>query len=105
MTNRSILSMILLTIVTLGIYMIYWTVSFQSELKQKTNEGFGGLAHLILIFATFGIYYAYWQYAAGIRIKKLGGQDYSVLYLVLFFVGFAWLNPYLMQNEVNKLKK
>ncbi|MDR3012286.1 MAG: DUF4234 domain-containing protein [Chitinispirillales bacterium] len=103
MKNRSIVMMVVLYIVTLGIYGLYWTCSFQNQLKEKTDEGFTWLGHLVLIFVTFGIYFIYWQYAAGKRLAKLGSTDNSVLYLVFCFVFLSWLNPFLMQNQANKL--
>lgn len=105
MKKRSILGMILLTIVTLGIYGLYWYISFQSELKQKTNEGFGGFMHFVMTIITFGIYGLYWQYAAGKRLAKLGASDNAVLYLVLSFFLIGVINPLIMQSQANKLAK
>ena len=103
MKKRSLGMMILLWIVTFGIYPLYWFVKFQVELKEKTKEGFGGLGHFLMLIFTFGIYYIYWQYAAGKRLAKLGAPDNSLLYLVLgIFIG-GLINPFLMQNEANKL--
>lgn len=73
------------------------------ELKEETGEGFGGVGHLLILVFTFGIYAIYWQYAAGKRIAKLGVEDHSVLYLIFCFIFLSWLNPFLMQNQVNKL--
>ena len=103
MKKRSIGMMILLFLVTFGIYPLYWLYSFQSQLKEKTGEGHSGIVHLILMFVTFGIYLIYWQYAAGKRLAKLGADDNSLLYLVFCFVFLSWLNPFLMQNQANKL--
>ena len=103
MENRSIGFMILLWIFTLGIYPIYWQYKFQSELKSKTDEGFGGLMHLIMLMITFGIYAIYWQYAAGKRLAKLGAADQSILYLILVLVGGAIFNPFLMQSQANNV--
>ena len=104
MTKRSIGMMILLGIVTLGIYYLYWVVSFQSELKRETGEGFGGFAHLIMIFVTFGIYLLYWEYKVGERLEKLGRPNNGALYLVLNFVALGWITFFLMQNEANQIK-
>ncbi|MFW6046863.1 MAG: DUF4234 domain-containing protein [Candidatus Woesearchaeota archaeon] len=105
MKKRDIIVMILLTIITFGLYMIYWSASFQSELKKETGLGFNWFFHLVLLFATFGIYAIYWQYAAGKRLAKLGAEDYSILYLLLIiFAGSgAILNPFIMQYQANKL--
>ena len=102
MEKRSIGGMILLYIFTLGIYGLYWYIKFQMELKSKTNEGFGGLGHLLATIFTFGIYGLYWQYAAGKRLAKLGATDNSVLYLLLG-IFFGILNPFLMQDQANHL--
>jgi len=41
---------ILLTIVTLGIYPLYWYYSVHTELKRQTNNGLGGGIALLLAF-------------------------------------------------------
>lgn len=95
--------MVLLTFVTLGLYLLYWTISFQMELKQKTGEGFGGLGHFIMILITFGIYYIYWNYKVGDRLQKMGRPNNGILYLIITLIGFGWLNPFLMQSEANNV--
>lgn len=95
--------MVLLTLITFGIYLIYWTVSFQAELKQKTGKGFGGFGHFIFLFVTLGIYLIVWNYKVGERLKYQGGDDNGLLYLILVLVGFGWLTPFLIQLEANKI--
>ena len=104
MKERSLVSMILLSIFTLGIYSIYWYCSFQNQLKEQTGEGYGGLGHILASIFTLGIYSIVWSYKAGKRLEKLGAEDQAVLYLILTLVGFnvvAWL---LMQHQANSLK-
>ena len=103
MKKRGIFVMILLTIVTLGIYMVYWQCSFQNQLKEKTGKGFSGVAHFFMILVTFGIYEIYWQYAAGKRLAQQGATDHSVMYILFCFIGLSFLNPYLMQHQANGL--
>jgi len=45
---RSPVSVILLSIVTLGIYFLYWSYAVFEELKQRTGQGVGGLVGLLL---------------------------------------------------------
>ena len=104
MKKRSIGLMILLMIVTVGIYNLYWYCSFQNQLKKQTGEGFTGVGHFFVSMFTFGIYFVIWQYLAGKRLAKLGASDNSVLYLVLVLVGLGVLNPFLMQSAANGLK-
>lgn len=105
MKKRSIGIMILLLIVTIGLYAIYWTCSTQNRLKKVTGDGFGGVGHFFMLIFTFGIYAIYWQYAAGKRIAKVGGDDNAVLYLVLSLLALGWINPFLMQSSINKTIK
>lgn len=104
MKKRNIVVMIILMIVTFGIYMIYWNCSFQNQLKQQTGKGFTGVGHFFMMIFTFGIYSIYWQYAAGKRLNQLGADDRSIIYLVLCFVACSWLNPFLMQSQANNLQ-
>lgn len=102
--ERNILFMILMFIITFGLYALYWYMSFQNRLKKATGKGFNGLMHLIATIITLGIYGLYWQYAAGKRLAMLGASDNSVLYLILTILVFpSWLNPFLMQSAANKI--
>ena len=47
-TPRGIGITILLTIVTLGIYALYWTYKNYEELKRYSGQGVGGLVGLII---------------------------------------------------------
>lgn len=45
---RGVAFVILLTIVTLGIYSIYWAYKTQEEMKQHTGDGLGGVLGLVV---------------------------------------------------------
>ena len=77
MKRRSIGVMVLLFLITFGIYPIIWFIKFQMELKAKTGDGFGGFGHFLMLIFTIGIYGLYWQYAAGKRLAKQGVEDHS----------------------------
>jgi hypothetical protein len=47
---RGVLFVILLSIVTFGIYHLYWTYKVFEELKQHTGEGIGGVLGLVIAF-------------------------------------------------------
>ena len=105
MKKRNLLFMILMYLITFGIYPLYWYIKFQMELKSKTKQGFGGLMHFLMTLITFGIYGIVWQYKAGKRLAKLGASDMSVIYLIFCFIALIWLNPFLMQHQANHLRK
>lgn len=104
MKKRNLIVMVLLLVVTFGIYGTYWQCSFQNQLKNQTSKGFGGVGHFFMCLFTFGIYPLYWQFAAGKRLNQLGSDDYSIIYLVLALVGVGTVvNMLLMQYQANKL--
>jgi Domain of unknown function (DUF4234) len=47
-TLRSAVSVILLSIVTCGIYFLYWTYKVFEEMKQYSGEGVGGVVGLVI---------------------------------------------------------
>ena len=103
MKKRNLLFMVLMYLITFGIYPLYWYIKFQMELKSKTKKGFGGLGHFLVTILTFGIYAIVWQYKAGKRLAMQGASDMSIIYLVFSFIALGWLNPFLMQNQANNL--
>ena len=72
-TNRSLLVMILLSIITFGIYGLYFQYAYARDMNIVC-EGDGkhtrGLIALILLsMITFGIYPIIWMYGCGERIS------------------------------------
>lgn len=45
---RGVVFVILLTIITLGIYHLYWTFKTCEEMKRHTGEGIGGVLALVI---------------------------------------------------------
>ena len=109
--KRDVLSVILLSIFTFGIYNLYWfivvTNEIEASLMQKDGSvPSGGMAFLFSLL-TCGIYMIYWYYKQGQRIAQLQrennmqGNDNSVLYLVLAIVGMSIVNTALIQSDIN----
>ncbi|MBR4554918.1 MAG: DUF4234 domain-containing protein [Ruminococcus sp.] len=108
--QRGIALCVVLSIVTLGIYMFYWMYKLNDETKivaSEPNATTGGMVVLLTI-VTFGIYGFYWAFKQGERIDKAksirGGQQtgLSTMYLILMIL----LSPAalaLMQNELNQM--
>ncbi len=110
-TNRSIVTAVILSIVTCGIYGIYWFVCLTNEANQAsgdTNATSGGMALLFTIL-TCGIYSLYWCYKMGERMATAGQrygkpiENRSLLYLILAIVGLGIVNYCLIQDDLNKL--
>lgn len=111
MRERNIAVSIILTIVTCGIYGIYWFVVLTDEAKiaSKDETAPSGGITLLLNIVTCGIYGIYWAYKMGktlMSAKETNGmtaEDNSVLYIILQIFGLSIVNWALMQNELNAI--
>ena len=115
MQNRSIALGVILTIITCGIYGIYWQyVVFkaiddaQCPSRPETSPGIT----VLLSIVTCGIYGIYAFYKVGRATPELFrayGKDYApagdpaILYLVLAFFGYGIINLCLVQNDINTI--
>lgn len=106
--KRELLVAILLTIVTCGIYGIYWFVVLTDETNRITNQPeatSGGLALLFSII-TCGIYYFYWSYKMGEKVDTIKGTpngSSSILFLILSIFGLGFVNYIIAQDAINNL--
>ncbi len=103
---RSIATAIILSIVTCGIYGIYWLVCLVNELNKasgRTNDPNGGTVFLLTL-VTCGIYGIYWAYKAGEKRDIIARENGSsnILYLVLSLFGLSIVVYALVQDALNK---
>ena len=108
--KRNIALAIVLSIITCGIYGIYWFVVMTNEAAEVSGDNStasGGLA-VVYTIITCGIYSIYWNYKMGQKMYTAGKkynkdiQDNSVLYLVLSIFGLSIVNYCLIQNDLNR---
>lgn len=113
MKERSIPLAIVLTIITCGIYGIYWFIVLTDDARLTSGDQqapSGGIAFLLTLI-TCGIYGIYWAYKMGktlVMAESKNGvavEDNSVLYLILQFVGLGIINYALMQNSLNVIAR
>lgn len=104
MKKRNIALAIIFSIITFGIYGIFWYASMQNSVKSKCGLGYGGGVTVLFTILTFGLYGIYWMYAMGERLQKSGAsKNEGVLYVILAVVGLGIVSTCLIQNEINKL--
>jgi len=104
MRKRSIPLAILFSVITCGIYFLYWEICLTNDTnKLAKSKTAGGVAALIYSWLTLGIYHFYWIYMLGVKDGEISGNgDRGVLYLLLSFVGIGiFLVPILTQSTVN----
>ena len=109
MKKRNIALSIIFTLITCGIYGLYWFVCLTDETNQAAGEQkTTGVMALIFTLITCGIYGFYWAYCCGEKIDKAKADrgtpssNGGVLYLILFIFGGV-IAYALIQNELNKL--
>lgn len=108
--KRNIGLAILFTILTCGLYSIYWFVKLTDEANYLSGEQStsGGMA-LLLVIVTCGIYFFFWNYKMGKTIysaqQRSGGmsQDNSILYLILSIFQLSIISYCIMQSDINNI--
>lgn len=106
--KRNIALAVILSLVTCGIYSIYWFICITDDSNMLSDEktASGGMAFLYSLI-TCGIYSIYWHYKTGKKMTNAGKKynksisDNSVLYLILTLLGFGIVNYCLIQNDLN----
>ena len=109
--RRNIAVCIVLTLVTCGIYGIYWIVGLTNDVNTVSGDvnGTSGGMVVLLTIVTCGIYGIYWAYKQGEKLdftknnRGIPSSNSGVLYLILQIFGFGIIAYALMQNELNKL--
>lgn len=102
--NKNIVLCVILSIVTCGIYGLYWLWTI-NEAARTVNpnewQTSGGMV-ILLFIVTCGIYSVYWNYKMGKVFTAIGASDNSVLYLVLSIFGLSIVNLCIMQDAINR---
>ena len=103
--ERNIVACILLTLVTCGIYGIYWVIMLAREAVSVKDPADSAILEIVLmLFLPFlGFFMAEKKLAEGCAEKGIAHNDNSILYLILGIVGLGIVNYCMMQNDLNKL--
>lgn len=108
--KREVGMVILLSIVTCGIYMLYWMYD-TTRLLANFNEDYDTNPGLVVIFTilTCGIYGIYWWYKISMMFvtsQQLVQMDYisdnSTLLLILSISQFSIIGVAILQSDLNK---
>ncbi len=107
--NRNIGLCIVFSIITCGIYALYWFVQLNNEIIELSGEeGTSGGKVLLFTIITCGIYSLFWAYKIGEKVaavRQKRGEEASnpgVLYLVLSLIGLSIISFAMIQSEINK---
>ena len=109
--SKNIVTCIILSIVTCGIYGLYWLYCLASDINSLSDDpnAMSPVLVIVLSMVTCGLFFLYWLYKSGTildqKMVETGrtSENRPVLYIVLAFFGLAIVTYALMQDTINKL--
>lgn len=115
-SERSPLKVLLLLVLTCGLYYFYWVYVTSREIDEFLGESdIPPVVHLLLLVFTATLWGFVWDYQAGrklVRMQQRAGlpvQDNSLLYLVLDILGagpvygLGIIVPLWQQSDLNRV--
>jgi hypothetical protein len=102
---------LVVTILTFGIFNLYWNYCQMrtcNELLNRSEFSFG--LWLLLCIVTCGLYHLYYQYMMGAAINEIQvhyglpvAKDLPILSVIAALVGFGIIADCIHQHEINKI--
>jgi len=107
--KRNIATCIILSLITCGIYGIYWFICLADDVNTvaEVQDTSGGMVFLLTL-VTCGIYGFYWAFRCGEKIDRakqnrgIPASNGGILYLLLYLFG-GIIAYALIQHEINQL--
>lgn len=91
--NRNIALAVIFSILTCGIYGLYWLVKLNNDMCALTPDDSyqtGGGMVLLLTIITCGIYGWFWAYKMGCKMDRLSAdKSHTVLFIILQAIGLG----------------
>ena len=108
--QRSVATVIILSIITCGIYMFYWIYVTSRDINTYLEiSDMDPAVEVILCIFTCGIYMLYWyfKYAqrisdAHIKAQLATASDDAIVCLILGIFGLGMVSVGIIQNNLNK---
>ena len=96
--ERNIVTCILLTLITCGIYGLYWVIMMARDAVSVKDPADSGVLEIVLM-----LFMAEKKLAEGCAARGIAHNDNSILYLILGLVGLGIVNFCMMQCDLNKI--
>lgn len=103
MRKRSIVSMVLLSFITCGIYYLVSFVQVFSDINFASKDNDSALTDLLLTMITCGVWGIYCFYKYSRKLAALGAEDNTLINLVLALFGLSIVSLCIMQSNINTL--
>lgn len=104
--ESNIAKMVILSIITLGIYTYVWLYKIAKKIKELSGD-FSSVATEIICIMFVPFYLLYWVYTRYAKLKTVADNDgieignNGVLYLILSLLGLGLISIALIQNDLN----
>ena len=105
-TRRNLAASIIFTIITCGIYGLFWAYFMGKEAIRVYDEDDSGTLEIVLMILLPFIGFFLMErkfYEAHQRMGITNKSDNSIIYLILGIFGLAIIDYALFQNDLNKL--
>ena len=111
MKKRNVALCVILSIVTIGIYGLFWMAQINNCVNELADppKKTSGVVAVLLTIITCNIYGIYWAYKMGgmldaaLAKRSMPTQNRSVFYLILQVIGLGFVGWILMQSTINSM--
>lgn len=98
---RNMLAQVILTIITLGIYVLYWFYQISMEMKDATNDTQASPAlWVVLFFIPFGGFYSMYKFSE--LYEKFSTEHFNKWLLFVLYIVFSPAVWFIVQTDLNR---
>ncbi len=105
MKNRNVALVVLFSILTCGIYSIYWFYVTAEDLNMEDPDDplMNYILALLLGIITCGIFTIYWEYKFFKKVDAVTGEDNTLINLLLSILLTPIVGMAISQNSLNHI--
>ena len=97
MQHRDPIMVILLSIITFGIYSLFWFVTTKNQMNAKGAQ----IPTAWLLIVPFVNIWWHWKFCEGVELVTNKGMGTAVAFLLIYLLGT--IGEAIIQNELNKV--
>jgi len=112
MEQKSLVGCIILSIITCGIYYIYWLYTIMRKIKILDDEPDISVALEMILYIFIPFYAWYWWYTRAGKLARAANEkgydfvkNYDVLFLVFAIIALSIVNTAIVQDEFNTIAR
>lgn len=103
--KRDLVKCVLLSIITCGVYQIYWIIKIVEDVFNLRDKKEDGIFHafISIVMPYLGFYFTEKKFTEACEEKGIYHKDNTVLYFILGLFGLSIVNCALLQSDLNKI--